>query len=131
MLSDSLFHFKLFWSSLAENPKSIVVHAGNWRLVFSRTWDSCQCSMPMVICSLIPGYISHAHWGCWHIPLHPGASPAWPVGVKRKEAGQRMLPCQPLLVTVIGSTAEDQAHYKETFFSYGKMYEKFKGQVVC
>lgn len=30
-----------------------------------------------------------------------------------------------------GSTTEDQAHYKETFFSYGKIYENLKGQAVC
>lgn len=29
-----------------------------------------------------------------------------------------------------GSMA-DQAHYKETLFPYGKMYENLKGQAVC
>lgn len=41
-------------------------------------------------------------------------------------AGQRTLPCQPLLVTVIGSTAEDQAHYKETFFLMAKCMKILK-----
>lgn len=63
------------------------------------------------------------HWG----EEEPGRARL----VLGSEAGQRMLPCQPLLVTLIGSTAEDQAHYKETLFSYGKMYENLKGQAVC
>lgn len=47
------------------------------------------------------------------------------------EEGAENISCQPSLVTVIGGTVEDQAHYKETFFSYGKMYENLKGQAVC
>lgn len=37
-----------------------------------------------------------------------------------------MIPCQPLLVTVLGSTAEDQARYKETFLLTAKYMKILK-----
>lgn len=44
---------------------------------------------------------------------------------------RKILFCQPLLRTLRACMAEDQAHYMETHFSYGKMYENLKGQAVC
>lgn len=52
-------------------------------------------------------------------------------GAGKKGGRAENISCQPSLVAVIGSIVEDQAHYKETFFSYGKMYENLKGQAVC
>ena len=44
---------------------------------------------------------------------------------------RKILSCQPLLGALSACMAEAQAHYMETLFSYGKMYENLKGQAVC
>lgn len=60
-----------------------------------------------------------------------GEDLGWGWGWEGGSLRQRTIPCQPLLVTVLSDSVKDQAHYKETFFSHGKMYENIKGQAVC
>lgn len=75
----------------------------------------------LVSCYFIPGCLNRTHWrACmFHFILEPygtggwGAPWWWEAGPR--ESGQRTLPCQPLLVTVMSDIVEDQAHYKETF----------------
>ena len=93
--------------------------------------------MLMVIRSSHPGCLNHAlcEAHMYHYPLEPhlgGEEGIWGEEAGAEEEGGRAenASLSALVSHGQGSTA-DQAHYKETFFSSGKMYENLKGQAVC
>lgn len=83
-----------------------VLHAGHCRFVVLGTQDSGQCS------SLLLSY---------HMLPQPDSLERTWAGAGEEGVKAETLPCQPLLVTALSDSVKDQAHYKETFFSYGKM----------
>ena len=73
----------------------------------------------------------------YHFPLDPhlrGEVGIWggreQAGAEEEEGRAESASLSALVSHGQGSTA-DQAHYKETLFPYGKMYENLKGQAVC